>query len=409
MENKIHIIDSIMGSGKSTWSFNYMYENKDKKFIYITPYLNEIKRLIGEGTEDCPHTKWYYERRFREPKHLGEGKLDSLHTLLVNDYNIATTHALFKMSTSETIDLIVSGEYILILDEALDVVDIKEINRKDYEMLIDTNKIRVNENHIVEWIDDEYDGKLSEWKTLCKNGTVVELKKTKKVQLLVWNFNIESFLSFKEIFIMTYLFDASYLKYYFDMHGVSYDKYAIEDFKLVPYDNKKPYNKEQYKNLMNIYQGQLNNIGDKNNALSLNWFKKNKDLKAKLKNNIYNYLRNIINSKSNEIIWTTFKSEQRHIQGKGYTKSFVSCNTKATNEYKNCNTVVYCCNRYISPDYEDYFNQYNITINQDLYALSEMLQFIWRSAIRDNKPINLYIPSRRMRELLIHWLNNENL
>ena len=59
-----------MGSGKSTWSFNYMYENKDKKFIYITPYLNEIKRLIGEGTEDCPRTKWYYERRFREPKHL---------------------------------------------------------------------------------------------------------------------------------------------------------------------------------------------------------------------------------------------------------------------------------------------------------------------------------------------------
>lgn len=23
--------------------------------------------------------------------------------------------------------------------------------------------------------------------------------------------------------------------------------------------------------------------------------------------------------------------------------------------------------------------------------------------------VNLYIPSRRMRELLIHWLNNENL
>jgi hypothetical protein len=313
------------------------------------------------------------------------------------------------MSTSETIDLIASGEYILILDEALDVVDIKEINRKDYEMLIDTNKIRVNENHIVEWTDDEYDGKLSEWKILCKNGTVVELKKTNKVHLLVWNFNIESFLSFKEIFIMTYLFDASYLKYYFDMHNVSYDRYTIEDFKLIPYDNKKPYNKEQYKNLMNIYQGHLNNIGDKTTALSLNWFKKNKDLKAKLKNNIYNYLQTVTKSKSNEIIWTTFKSEQKYLKGKGYTKSFVSCNTKATNKYKNCNTVVYCCNRYISPDYEDYFNQYNITINQDLYALSEMLQFIWRSAIRDNKPINLYIPSKRMRELLIDWLNNENL
>ena len=31
---------------------------------------------------------------------------------------------------------------------------------------------------------------------------------------------------------------------------------------------------------------------------------------------------------------------------------------------------------------------------------------IWRSAIRDGKPINLYIPSKRMRELLINWINN---
>jgi len=63
----------------------------------------------------------------------------------------------------------------------------------------------------------------------------------------------------------------------------------------------------------------------------------------------------------------------------------------------------------MSPDYENYFTRYNIIIDQDIYALAEMLQFIWRSAIRDNKSINLYIPSRRMRELLIHWLNNENL
>ena len=148
-------------------------------------------------------------------------------------------------------------------------------------------------------------------------------------------------LSFKK-FYNDISFDVSHLKYYFDMHSVSYDKYVIEDFKLVPYGNKKPYNKEQYKKLMNIYQGHLNNIGDKTTALSLNWFKKNKDLKAKLKNNIYNYLQTVTKSKSNEIIWTTFKSEQKYLKGKGYTKSFVSCNTKATNEYKNCNTVIYC-------------------------------------------------------------------
>lgn len=404
----IKIIDAIMGAGKSTWSFKFMYDNPQKKFIYITPYLNEITRLVGDGSEEYPYTDWYYHRGFREPKHLGEGKLESLHNLLINDYNIATTHALFRMCNEETIELINSGDYTLILDEALDVVNLYDINRKDYEMLLDTNKIKV-ENRIVKWIDNEYDGKLAEWKTLCKNGVVIELKKTKKVQLLVWNFNINSFLSFKEVYIMTYLFEASYLSYYFKMHKVDYEKYTIENNKIVEYKNKSPYNKNQIRDLIDIYEGNLNNLGDKTTALSLNWFKKNKALVEKLKKNIYNYLHNIAQSKSEDIIWTTFKSECKNLKGVGYSKSFIPLNTKATNEYMNCNTVVYCCNRFMSPDYIDYFEENGVTVDQEIFALSEMIQFIWRSAIRLEKPIKIYIPSSRMRELLIHWLNDENI
>jgi hypothetical protein len=34
-----------------------------------------------------------------------------------------------------------------------------------------------------------------------------------------------------------------------------------------------------------------------------------------------------------------------------------------------------------------------------------MIQFIWRSAIRDGKPIHLFVPSERMRTLLKDWMN----
>ena len=34
-----------------------------------------------------------------------------------------------------------------------------------------------------------------------------------------------------------------------------------------------------------------------------------------------------------------------------------------------------------------------------------MLQWLWRSALRDGKHIILYIPSKRMRDLLKAWLN----
>lgn len=44
---------------------------------------------------------------------------------------------------------------------------------------------------------------------------------------------------------------------------------------------------------------------------------------------------------------------------------------------------------------------------EEQFALSEMIQFIWRSAIRDNKPIKLYIPSVRMRNLLEKWIEEQ--
>ena len=57
----------------------------------------------------------------------------------------------------------------------------------------------------------------------------------------------------------------------------------------------------------------------------------------------------------------------------------------------------------------------NREFDADLWALQEMLQYIWRSRIRGNentvnkqdRAINLYIPSKRMRNLLEQWLNDE--
>lgn len=50
----------------------------------------------------------------------------------------------------------------------------------------------------------------------------------------------------------------------------------------------------------------------------------------------------------------------------------------------------------------------NISVDENGYALSEMLQFIWRSAIRDGKEIWVYIPSIRMRELLKQWIKDNS-
>ena len=406
MTSKIKVVDLIMGGGKSTFCHKMMFEDEDRKYIYITPYLDEIKRVIGDKDD---RTDFYLKRNFKEPLHLGEGKLEGLHELLSNDNNIATTHALFKMTTTETIDLIASGEYTLMLDEALDVVDTFDISIKDYDLLVKNKLIEVDKRGFVKWISDEYEGEFDKFKIKCQNGIIAQLKKTSRIHFLVWNFSPESFRSFKEVYIFTYLFEASHMKYYFDMHDIKYEKYTIEDNKLVLHKNKKPYNKSELRKLINIYEGNLNIVGDKDTALSVNWLKNYPGLKSKLKNNVYNYFKHIQNAKAHTIIWTTFKSSKKALSGSGYTRRFIPCNTRATNEYKDCYNLAYCCNRYISPDYVDYFYKHGITVNEDLFALSELLQWMWRSAIREGKPINIYIPSKRMRKLLVDWLNNENI
>ena len=42
----------------------------------------------------------------------------------------------------------------------------------------------------------------------------------------------------------------------------------------------------------------------------------------------------------------------------------------------------------------------------DQYALAIMIQWVWRSRIRNGQEIWLYVPSRRMRELFLKWMDD---
>ncbi|MNJ69953.1 hypothetical protein D3C77_663630 [compost metagenome] len=54
-----------------------------------------------------------------------------------------------------------------------------------------------------------------------------------------------------------------------------------------------------------------------------------------------------------------------------------------------------------------FFEDRGVSVNQDLLAVSDLLQWVWRSRIRKGEAIKLYIPSSRMRKLLYAWANYE--
>ena len=149
----------------------------------------------------------------------------------------------------------------------------------------------------------------------------------------------------------------------------------------------------------------LNASGKEPFSLSVSWYEKNiKSYAEGIKNNLYNFFRNKSKTPSNKNLWTVFKDYKKQLQGKGYAKSFLSCNARATNAYSDRTAVAYMCNIFFNPILKNFFESKGVRIEEDKWALSEFLQFMFRSGIRKGEHIRIYIPSLRMRNLLKRWM-----
>lgn len=408
-----------MGTGKTSWAIQSMNQNTGKSFCYITPYLDEVQRIKDNTTIDI-----------YDPKHNGTGKLENLNELLASGENVVSTHSLFSRITDETRNLIRQGHYTLILDEVLDVVNIYEITRDDIKLLFDTELISLDENKYIIWNEEKSypDSRFSDVQILAQNRSLIYVGDT----VLIWNFPVSSFELFDHVYILTYMFDGQIMKSYYDYHNVKYEYRSVTNsdgkYTLAPYSPLKE-DRMAYSDLINIVQdNRLNVLGNKHNAFSKTWYntrkKKEKTVLPTLKNNMTNYFKNRLNAKSDTIMWSTFKDYQKQLSDRGrlYTRQlsaaesklktkppelncFVPCNARATNIYAERYNLAYMVNQFPNPIISQFFSRKGIVLDEDQYALSEMIQWIWRSRIRNMQPINLYIPSSRMRDLLKNWIS----
>ena len=163
-----------------------------------------------------------------------------------------------------------------------------------------------------------------------------------------------------------------------------------------------------------IDDAKLNSVGNDKYALSKGWYDRRRyddpDIR-KLRNGLKKFFQSIPNGGSETRLWACFKSDVNKLVDSRtgrFRNNFLQTSARATNQYKGRTDIAYLVNRFADPNIMSFFAKQGVTINPEHFALSEMLQWVWRSAIRDDKPINLYIPSRRMRELLIDWINTTN-
>jgi hypothetical protein len=433
VKDRIKVVDSRPGAGKTSMAIQYI--NKlppDIKIIYITPFLKECERIKSS----CPEKDFY-----APDARKGKGsKMINLVELIYKGKNVVSTHALFSNIDDTLIEAIKSQNYILFLDEVMSVVEKfdlykddcrkseetkEQLTRSDIKVLLEKDIIRIaDDDGRVVWINDESVlNKYIQLKTLADRNLLYLVNG----ELLLWTFPIEVFREgvFDEIYILTYQFDAQIQAYYYKYFELEYSRYIVQEtakrvYELFPFEDYPNHDQEwieSIRDLINICDSdKLNKIGSSyfnarntlvDSALSKTWFDHaDYHLKSALTQNCGNYFQNVTKSKAQQRMWTCFKYHRKDLQSNNLSKkNWIELNARATNDYADRNVLVYPINRYINPFYLHFFSKKGIAIDQDKYALSELIQWMFRSAIRNNKPIQIYIPSERMRKLLISWLN----
>lgn len=418
------IVDSIMGSGKTTAMINQIREHPDESYIFITPYLSEIDRVMDELPD-----------QIFQPINWGGGKLEGLHKLLALGKNIVATHALFLKANELTIQLIKEGEYTLILDESIDVfqeyngvvkmLDNKCVNKSDVRWLISEKYITVSEEYNVKWDGPaEEDFHFSEVKRLADQGSLRCIDNS-----LYWEYSPLIFEAFKKVYVLTYIFESCTLASYLSMYRIPYEKASAckfgGEYTLCSYTDSVEQRKE-FSRLITIYEGKYNDVGSRANAFSVNWLNNLKQAGyTQIKNNMRRY-KESVHARSGDIMWTTTKQGniKEKLSQKGFTyihklsreeqrlddkekkklQCFVPCTARATNDFSDRTVLMYMINRYLHPEVEKYFNRRGFPIDENAFATCELVQWIWRSAVRRGEPIQVYIPSSRMRKLLKDWL-----
>lgn len=416
---EITVIDSIMGSGKTQWAIQRMNEASDlESFIYITPFLDEVQRI-----------KDSVDHEVYEPNNANDErrKMRSLKDLIVQGHDIASTHSLFSTADDELVGLLTDAGYTLILDEVMSCVETVGAQKSEIDRLLKSGEIEIKENGKVSWVGDDIDSKdrYVDIYLMANSGSLFYYRG----KFLVWTFPPQVFDLMSNVYVMTYLFRGQMQSYYFDLYGFPRDYKAVKSvgegrYELTEHDIQNE-NREALYGLMNVYEGKMNDIGRRGNALSVSYLqrkaqKEGNELTNQIQKNLTNYFKNVVNAKREDVYYSTLKMLEPKIQPIGYKEPkkaegekgkapevVIPHNTRATNQYSHKWALAYVFNRYMVQDIKVFFEANDVSVNDEMLAVSDLLQWIYRSRIRNGEQIELYLPSSRMRKLLKQWANYE--
>lgn len=452
----IEVVESLMGNGKTFATLRYIeqqaLDNKNSRWIYCTEYLSEIEKRTKDEKSLCRNL-------WRTPTE--DDKTQKFIELLLEPkvQLIAITHALLLVASKNSYvnSLIKAKGYNLFLDETIELINpYTKCLYGDFLMWQSEGKVKVVEPlGKVEWVykGDGSKGLATSFDKFAadlQGGLIYSSVDGKRVSLVEIEDEI-IFNQFDRVILATYQLENTLFDAYLRLKGIN--KVLCKDIQCSRSNTKqnirslitqhtKYYPKFRNKSMSSTWwKGETTTTDDFGNK------KSSKGATVEDYKLINNTIRNIGDStgcKGNaHMLGFTVPgsnigvaSNAKNIAPKGYPSTvcfveesnteldvdgkpklivtkekdkakstYIPCNSRACEDYKNKVVMVHAFSRYPMQQVANYLTSKNIEYSSEVFALNELLQWLWRSAIRDGNPITVSILSERMRDLFNNWLN----
>lgn len=439
---KITFIDRPCGTGKTTaliQELSAWNESTDRPVIVVTPRLSEVKRIIN-GAPSAHIAQ-------PDDENGNTTKTNSVEALLADGRNIACTHSLYVKLRKLAQEGKLSG-HRMVIDECPTPIELAPtISKAEFRNEIEAKGLAtVDEaSGLVTptdlWMERAAMGGKKSYAKQYVLAAMGRLLVTPERDLLMMAIPIEMLLAPAALTVLTYLSEGSYLAAYLDKLGV---KYAVRKW-----EHEAEWIRRQ-RDLITVetlplprIKTRTNQHGSKHTTMRLSFSgqtkKANDAALSKLGNKLMNMhkvggpLRGI--PKENVMVTSAgaawFKdgtaeggrqvcgpiSKNTGLLGKwaydadtstwtvkgGWT--WVSNLTRGVNDHIHCSHAVYLFDQHPNPVLCKFLGKRSHEWGQT-FAITEFVQWVYRSRVRLGQPITVYVPSKRMRGILEDWLNS---
>ena len=409
LRSKITLLDHPCGFGKTTSLLSVINSQPDLKFLVVVNTLDEVDRImlgVSQGRMFAP----------KDALEANANKGDQLEKLLVAKKSVVITHKLYEKA-GRLADGGLLRDYSVIIDEVPNTISalpavkpesMKEIYLdKGFLEMSPTAELRVTQK----WIDgyDKFSDTLrsSIFNASLGRGLFYDGKGN-----LITSIPVSLFDYAGSVTVLTFLSSGSLLTKFLELNGLKYETKTVPGalrafreralslltIQALPALEKVPYSYSKQKTytvsskparttataLKNLKQRQLVDIDPGNILLTCSksaWYK---------------------SSRRGDIDVTRpgpFAKNSRLFS----KANWIANTTRGTNNYSHCTHLIYLFEQNVNPVLMNWMKVNDAEFRQQ-YAVTEMIQWIWRSQIRNGLPVTVYMPSKRMRDLLTSWL-----